>query len=144
MLTIDSIKEIEMAAYPSQFLQMQDAESWQDIADYCECKKKKLVILGDESWYAIVAKHRNGYAEFVDIAKKPNSPMVDWGYILKELLRNKIRKVSADMRHDTSYKILKRKAEAFGVKILKDKQYFDECFEEDMHEVLLKLNKEEK
>lgn len=139
-MDIQDILNIERQAYPSSFWQMQDCEDWEDIANYCEVNRKKLVVLGEKSkWYALVAKHKKSSAEFVDIAKVPGAPRIPWEDVLKELKRRGIKRVSADLRDKTSYKVISKFHKALGVKILKDKEYYDSCFGETMHEMIFQF-----
>jgi len=126
-LALDRLLEIEREAYPWQLQEMQHAEDWQDIADYSEVPLRRLVVLSDgETWYAIIALHRLGSAEFVDLAKIPGTPMLDWVYLLTALRELGIKKVFGDMREDTSYRRFKQQLEqaAFlGVQLVEAEPY---------------------
>ena len=134
------ILEIEQSAYPEEFQMMQDCESMKDIADYCECSLSKLIVLGVPGrWYALVARHKKGTAEFVDIAKIPGEGMIPWPEVLGALRSTGIKRISADLRDKTSYKVLKRFGTQFGVTVEREREYYDSCFGETMHEVVLSL-----
>jgi hypothetical protein len=141
IVNIVGLLKIEREAYPSQFQMMQDCKSIEDIADYCECSRRKLLVLGDgATWYALIAKHKKGSAEFVDVAKLPGTRFLPWEEIIESLRTAKITKIYADLRHNTSYKLLKKFAARFGITILKEKEYYDSSFGETMHEMVLRVN----
>jgi hypothetical protein len=138
IIELDDIIEIERQAYPKHIQQLQDAEDWEDVADYCEVGLEDLIVFSDgQNWYALVAKH-NSNAEFVDLAKIPGSPIIDWSFIVDSLRNIGIKKIIADARAP-SYRKLMRVFKLLGLKIIKDKKYYDEDFEEWMHEVIVKL-----
>lgn len=139
-MNIQDIVRIEREAYPYAFRQMQDCESMSDIADYCEVKTKKLIVLGESGkWYALVARHKKSSAEFVDIAKVPGTARIPWEDIISELRKRGIKRISADLREKTSYKVILKFHKMLGVSILKDKEYYDSCFGETMHDMVFQL-----
>lgn len=125
-ITLDQLLEIEREAYPPQMREMQHAEDWEDIADYSEVPLNRLVVLSDgETWYAIIGLRR-GSAEFVDLAKIPGTPMLDWIQLLGELRALGVKQLFGDMREDTSYRRFRQQLARFerrGVKMLKDEPY---------------------
>jgi len=147
-ITLEMLKRIERLAYAPNynFLQLQDAENWEDVADYAETSLKNLLILSDgRTWYAIIAKHRFPLAsEFVDLAKIPGTPELDWQKILAFLRLKKIKKFSADLRTSTSYRKLKWFLSKYGdqinVEVVKDRIYYDSYFGEEMHELVIRLS----
>jgi len=140
-ISLKRILKIERAAYPPHLREMQDAESWEDVADYAEVPIEQLVVLSDGiSWYAIIAKHRFGRAEFVDLAKVPGAPIVDWFFILRTLRDMGIKKIFGDMREDTSYRRFKQQISSFerlGVKMTKDSPYT--MYGETFHDFVVKI-----
>ena len=126
-ITLEQLLRIEREAYPEHMREMQWAEDWEDIADYSEVPLKRLVILSDgATWYAIIAKHRLGRAEFVDLAKIPGAPMIDWFFILRTLRELGVKRIFGDMRDDTSYRRFKQQLaqfESLGVRMTKDEVY---------------------
>ena len=140
-ISLEAIQRIEAAAYPEEMQEMQWAESWEDLADYAEVPLSRLVVLSDgESWYALIAKHRLGRAEFVDLAKVPGSPMLDWVFLLTKLRELGVKKVFGDMRDDTSFRRFKAQLELFsslGVKMTKDEPY--ERDGEVFHDVVIRI-----
>lgn len=141
-IDLEDLKLIERKAYPAEFRELQDAETWQDVADYSEVPLRRLVVISDgSSWYAIIAKHRLGRAEFVDMAKIPGSVSVNWLYILKTLKKLGVRKLEFDARESTAYRRFMEQIEEFqaqGVQILKDEPFFDSRGE-TMHAVTIRL-----
>ncbi len=120
-ISLYSILKIEASAYPEYMQQLQECSSFREVAEYSECSLDRLVILGQEDhWYAIIALHKKGKAEFVDLAKMPNSPVVPWGEIVSRLHNLGIRKLSLDARESTSYKVIIRSLSLFRATILKD------------------------
>lgn len=140
-MTVQEIVMIEGQAYSYEFQQMQDCEDWEDIADYCEVNLDKLIVIGEAGhWYGLIALDKWGTAEFVDIAKIPGSPKIPKLKILKKLRDSGIKQVRSDLRECTSYKVLKlMPLFLLGIKIKKDKRYYDEEFGEWMHEMKLKI-----
>jgi len=140
-IELEDILRIEREAYPDQMQEMQWAKSWEDVADYADVPLNRLVVLSDgESWYALIAKHRLGRAEFVDLAKVPGSPMLDWVFLLTKLREMGIKKVFGDMRDDTSFRRFKDQLELFsslGVKMTKDEPY--ERDGEVFHDVVVRI-----
>lgn len=140
-LTVEQLLRIEREAYPEHLQEMQYADDWEDVADYCEVPLKRLVILSDgESWYAIIAKHRLRRAEFVDLAKIPGAPAVDWLFILTTLREMRIKRIFGDMRDSTSYRRFKEQislAESLGVCMTTDKVY--ERDGELFHDFVIKI-----
>jgi hypothetical protein len=140
-ISLEAILRIEREAYPEEMQEMQWAESWEDIADYAEVPLSRLVVLSDgESWYALIAKHRLGRAEFVDLAKVPGTPMLDWVFLVNKLREMGVKKVFGDMRDDTSFRRFKQQLELFsslGVKMTKDEPY--ERDGEVFHDVVIRI-----
>ena len=136
-MEVKDILRTERKAYPSQFWMMQDCLSKSDIAEYCECQEKDLLILGNKTWYALLAKERQGKAEFVDLAKQPSLKFLPWVEILESLKGQGIKEIRADLRTSTSFKILKHFSKRFGIYFLKEKHYFDDFFGEEMVEVII-------
>ena len=141
MISLASVKEIEAAAYPGHMQFLQDCEDWEDVADYAECTRKNLLVLGEEGhWYALIARKercRGRDAEFVDLAKLPGSARVPWHRLLQVLQKMKIRRVTLDAREGTSYEILKVLLPRWGCKILKDANW--EWDGETMHNMCIVL-----
>lgn len=103
MIGLNTIRNIEAAAYPRHMQSLQDCESWRDVEDYAEVGRGRLVVLGNKDWYCLLAiKGRK--AEAVDLAKRPGSGPVPWEEILAAVGREGIREVTADMRASTSWK----------------------------------------
>lgn len=139
-IELEDIIEIERQAYPEHIQQLQDVEDWEDVADYCEVDLEDLIVLSDgKNWYALVAQ-QNSHVEFVDLAKIPGSPIIDWYFIINNLRSIGIKTVVADARAP-SYKKLMRVFKSLGLKIIKDKEYYDEDFEEWMHELVIRIAK---
>lgn len=140
-IDLEDLLSIERQAYPVAFREMQHCSSWQDVADYSETALKRLVILSDgETWYAIIAKHRFGRAEFVDLAKTPGSPTIDWLFIVRSLRTVGVRKLEFDAREGTSYRRFIQQLELLrgaGVRLIKDKSFEDRG--ETMHAMVVKL-----
>jgi hypothetical protein len=140
-IELDDILRIEREAYPDQMQEMQWAESWEDVAEYAEVPLSQLVVLSDgETWYALIAKHRLGLAEFVDLAKVPGSPMIDWVFLLNKLRELGVKKVFGDMRDDTSFRRFKEQLDLFSslrVKMTKDEPY--ERDGEVFHDVVIRI-----
>lgn len=135
---VSHLKNIERHAYPEQFWMMQDCETIEDIADYCECDLNSLIVLHDSYWYALIANGR--CAEFVDIAKdmrvKKNVP---WSVIISTLHDLKINKIYAELRELTSYRLVCRLVDKHNAIILTDDRYYDYDWCEYMHAVLLHI-----
>lgn len=142
-ITLEQILRIERLAYPEPLQEMQWARDWEDIAIYAEVPISRLVVLSDgETWYAIIAKYRFGRAEFVDLAKVPGAPMLDWVFLIQELRRLKIRILLANMRDDTSFRRFKQQLAMFeehNVRMVRDEPYEDERTGEIFHDVIIKL-----
>lgn len=140
-MTVEEIVMIESQAYPYEFQHMQDCEDWEDVADYCEVSEDKLIVIGETGhWYGLIALNNWGTAEFVDIAKIPGSPKIPRLQILKQLRDAGIKHVKGELRECTSYRILKlMPLFLLGIKIKKDKRYYDEEFGEWMHEIKCKI-----
>jgi len=140
-IELDEILRIEREAYPEQMQEMQWAESWEDIADYAEVSLSRLIVLSDgKTWYALIAKHRLGRAEFVDLAKIPGSPMIDWVFLLTKLRQLGIKRIFGDMRDNTSFRRFKQQLKLFnslGVKMIKDEPY--ERDGEIFHDFVVKI-----
>jgi hypothetical protein len=141
-IDLEDLLRIERQAYPAAFREMQHCEDWQDVADYSEVPLSKLVVLSDgHTWYAIIARHLLGRAEFVDLAKTPGSPTIDWLFIVRALRSVGVRKIEFDAREGTSYRRFVQQLELLrgaGVRLLKDKTYEDERGE-TMHAMVVKL-----
>ena len=141
-IELDDLIRIEREAYPSAFQMMQGFDSWEDVATYSEVPLGRLVVLSDgRSWYAIIAKHRFGRAEFVDLAKTPGSPTIDWLFIVRALRTVGVRRLYFDARESTSYQRFLQQLELLkgaGVKVAKDKTFIDERGE-TMHAMVVKL-----
>jgi len=140
-ISVEEVVRIESLAYPEQFQQMDDCEDWEDIADYCDVEEEDLLVLGEEGhWYALIARHEDNMAEFVDIAKIPNSPKVPKRKILKQLREAGIKYIGAELRECTSYRVLKlMPLFLLGIRIMEDERYYDEDFEEWMHALKIKI-----
>lgn len=140
-MNVQEIVRIESLAYPEQFRQMEDCEDWEDIADYCEVEEEDLIVLGEEGhWYALIAKDKDDTAEFVDIAKVPNSPKVPKRKILKQLREAGIKYIEGELRECTSYRVLKlMPLFLLGIKIKEDERYYDEEFGEWMHALKVRI-----
>jgi hypothetical protein len=140
-IELEDILRIEREAYPDQMQEMQWAESWEDVADYADVPLNRLVVLSDgKTWYALIAKHRLGRAEFVDLAKVPGTPMLDWVFLVTKLREMGVKKVFGDMRDDTSFRRFKDQLELFsslGVKMTKDEPY--ERDGEVFHDVVVRI-----
>jgi hypothetical protein len=137
-VSLTCILSIEASAYPRHMRSMQDCESWADIADYCDCDLSRLVVMGVEGhWYALLALHRRGRAEVVDLAKMPGTGSVPWHRILGDLLSLGIRQIDLDAREGTSYELILRHASRMGVSVMRDEAW--EWDGEVMHEMRLML-----
>lgn len=140
-ISLDQLLLIERKAYPPQMWEMQWAKNWEDIADYAEVSLKRLVILSDSvGWYAIVALHRLHRAEFVDLAKIPGAPTIDWIYLVTSLRELGVKKIFGDMRNDTSYRRFTSQIDclgAFGVRMIKNTPY--ERSGEVFHDFVIKI-----
>jgi hypothetical protein len=141
-IALEDLVRIEREAYPRAFQMMQGFDDWEDVADYSEVPLGRLVVLSDgRTWYAIVAKHRFGRAEFVDLAKTPGSAPIDWLFIVRALRAVGVRKIEFDAREGTSYRRFLQQLELLrgaGVRLLKDEPFVDERGE-TMHAMVVKL-----
>jgi len=126
-ITLEKLLSIERRAYPPQMWEMQWAEDWEDIADYAQVPLKKLVVLSDgASWYAIIGLRSIRRAEFVDLAKVPETPMLDWAAFVAKLRALGVKTIFGDMRDNTSYRRFRSQLEdlgKLGVCMTKDKPY---------------------
>jgi hypothetical protein len=140
-MTLQDIITIESAAYPEDFVMMDDYESWEDVADYCEVEVENLIVIGEPGWwYGLIAVHEEKTAEFVDLVKMPGSNKIPKLYILKKLREFGIKYIYADLRECTSYKVLKRlPLFVLGIHIRHEKRYFDEGFGEWMYELKVEI-----
>jgi hypothetical protein len=137
-IELEDIIKIERQAYPKHIQQLQEVEDWEDVANYCDVDLDDLVVFSDgKNWYALIAQH-NSTAEFVDLAKIPGSPIINWSFIIDNLRNIGIKTIEADARAP-SYKKFKRIFKYLGLKIIKDKKYYDDDFEEWMHELIVKI-----
>ena len=138
-LRVKDIIEIEKSAYPEYMQQMDDCTSMADIAEYAEVDLKNLIVLGERGkWYVIIAKHFSS-SEVVCVAKVKGAPMIPWVVVLQELRRKSIRRIYGDLRERTSYRVLKRFGSMFGVSIVSDRVYYDDCYHESMHHVVIDI-----
>ena len=137
--SLESVRWVEQQAYPPHMQSLGDASSWQDVAEYCECSLKDLIVLGGTNWYALIARSGRT-AEFVDIAKANREVQVPWDDVLdclRTLRASGVRKVTFDARESTSYKLLSKLVSLVGGRIVKDTAW--EWDGETMHEVIVRL-----
>ena len=134
-ISLDTLKRIEALAYSSHMQQMQDCDTWQDVAEYAECRLRNLHIWGSDTWYCIVAVHKR-HVEIVDVAKIPESIRVPWRHILSRLRKFGISHITCDMRESTSYRLV-RILPALGCSVLADETWY--WNNERMHAMRLAL-----
>lgn len=138
MIGVADIVAIERVAYPAHMREMSDCRSMSDIAEYAECSKRQLRILGMAGhWYAILAKHCGGSAECVDLAKVPGSPTVPWLDIVATLRAMGVTTITLDAREGTSYELICAYAAKLGIRIVSDSVW--DWNGEMMHEMRIRL-----
>lgn len=130
--TLSLIKSIERNAYPLEMQQLQDCESWEDVAEYCEVPLKHLSIYTEANMYILIGEHKK-FIEVVDMAS------VGCFNVFKALSfiasSAKGRVIRLDAREETSYPLilkLRKKLE-----ILKDEAW--QWGEDVMHEMEVKI-----
>jgi hypothetical protein len=130
--TIRHLRKIERAVYPAYMQQMQDIRNVVDLAIYCEGRPHVRV------W-------RDGYIiytrrEIVDLCSL--SPL-SWGEInmIYKTLRKfyKSRKISADLRETTSYRLIKLYEKRGKIELLHDTPWY--WGNEVYHEVTVRFMK---
>ena len=129
----DKIKKIEAGAYPEEMRQLQFCNSWDDLTDYCETKKVKVLL--EEDWYLIIGVHKT-FIEVVDWAsingcKNPIKAFL----FIKEVAGKKAIKL--DARESTSYPFIKVLEKRGKLKIDEDDVWY--WGEDTMHEMKLRL-----
>jgi len=142
-IALKKMLEIESRAYPKKWQHMQDAKSWNDIAeDYGGVSVDRLVVLSDgETWYFLLARHGDHGGYVLDRAKAPGSPKMDWIAIYRQLMSMGIYIVSGHMRGTTSYSRFKEQQSVFekelGLKVLLEEE--EKYNGEDIHFMMIGL-----
>lgn len=105
-VNIEKIRNIEAAAYPESYQQLQDAESIMDIVEYAEARDvSDLIIETGDNWYFIATR---GKREIVDLAADGNMSIRDITKILKVIVDNfSGEEITMDARENTSYKLIR-------------------------------------
>lgn len=114
------LKELEQAAYQNTpFSEMQDCQTWEDVADYCDCGISQLRLYLTKEWYALLAEHED-YIELVDLASKAkNTPLL---FIVNTLTQYQ-KPFIMDCRDSTSYRIVKALEKAGRIHLISDEEY---------------------
>lgn len=127
------LKKIEGAVYPSHMQYMQDLETISDLADYCECRARQLIIETGPNWYFLAAQKKRS-VEIVDICADGAFPVREMLSLVRKYL-NKWRgkRITLDARHTTSWKLVAFLEKSGKVKITHHEEWW--WGNELMHEV---------
>lgn len=101
--TLLKIKSIERTAYPFEMQQLQDCESWEEVAEYCEVPLKNLLVYTDNSMYMLIGEHEH-YIEVVDMASIGHFNMFKALSFIEESAKG--RTIKLDAREGTSYPLI--------------------------------------
>lgn len=115
-----AIKNLEQTAYHgTAYAEMQHCETWQGIADYCECELSELRVYLTDDWYVMLAEHEE-YIEFVDLASRSShTPLLQIVNVLTQYKKPFIM----DCRENTSYRMVKALERAGRIEIRQDETY---------------------
>ena len=101
--TLFLIKSIERNAYPFEMQQLQDCESWKEVAEYCEVPLKHLLVYTEPHMYILIGEHKD-FIEVVDMAAVGHFNIFDaLSFIAKSA---KGRTIKLDAREGTSYPLI--------------------------------------
>lgn len=105
-VNIEKIRNIEAAAYPESYQQLQTVESIGDIIEYADARDiSDLIVEVGDNWYFIATR---GNGEIVDLAADGNMSIRDITKILRIIVDNFAGKeITMDARENTSYKLVK-------------------------------------
>lgn len=132
MLLIDHIKKIESVAYPAYMQQMQECETLDDLAEYCECKPSQVRIINGSDWYLIYAEYKKSI-EVVDFASESGK----CSEIFKVVSALKTKKlITMDAKEDSSYPLVMKLAERGILNIIHDEIWY--LGNVSMHELKIK------
>jgi hypothetical protein len=134
VLDLELIKSIEKASYPAFMQQMQDCETIEDLAEYCECRKSRVFVLSGNDWY-FIASIQKKRVEIVDIAGHVGLHIFDIISTCRKQWQGKV--VTMDCRESTSYKIMVNISRRLSLDILSDKVWY--WGEEVMHEIIIAM-----
>jgi hypothetical protein len=119
--SLQKIKEIERMAYDgTRYAQMQDCDTWQDMAQYMECDEEGVHFLCTQDYYVLIAEHED-YAEIVDLACLPDK-RCDLKKVA-QFVETFDKPLTLDSRELTSYPIIKYMEKRGRVVITEDEVY---------------------
>ena len=103
---LERLKYIERTAYAhTPYLQMQHCNSWQSVANYCQCSLSELKIMMSETSYVIAATHpARGYCEICDLASIDRQMNL---FEVWDFLKSLQLPFTLDARENTSYRMIK-------------------------------------
>lgn len=115
-----TLKQVEQLAYRgTPHAEMQRCNTWQSVADYCECEISELRIYLTDDWYVLLAEHED-YIEFVDLASRTkHTPLLQIINVLTQYKKPFIM----DCRENTSYRMVKALEKAGRIEIQQDEIY---------------------
>lgn len=132
---LSKLKKIERAAYPKFMQLINGCRNIEELADYCECSPQELFILCGEDWYLLAAE-REDEVEVVDLASVGGMGLEIIKVIKTSIKRWKGKTVKMDCRASTSYPILLRIVQRYGLSYT-DEVWFWEW--EEMHSITVQL-----
>lgn len=134
---IKKVRAIEARVYPIFMRGLEDVETLQDLAEYCECSTKQVSLEVGDNWYLLVAEFRRR-VEIVDLACVGRIGMREV-FRLSSLISTRYagKLVELDARESTSYPLILKISTRNGWKILKDEPW--EWGPETMHDMVIQI-----
>ena len=121
MVELTVLKKIEAEAYPPHMQQLQEFESWDEVADYGEVTPKKLLVYTEaKKMYMLIGVHRK-YIEVIDMASIGRFNIFKVLNFIKVAAKGK--KIRFDAKEDTSYPLILFLAQHNKLKIKRDEEW---------------------
>jgi hypothetical protein len=116
---IEKVKRIEMLAYPPHMRMYDDVETPEDVMDYADCEGQFFCHI-DDGWY-MLGCDEPGETFVADLAASRSLGFTDLNKVMSVLRGMGDKKVTAECRQSTSYRLLKLAERRGLIEVLSDK-----------------------
>lgn len=121
--SISLAREIEAAVYPHWMQQLQWVETLAELAEYCECQPSQVRLITGNGWYLLAAERKRS-VEVVDLCALPHTGPLGMREVFSSLaLEWSGKTVEMDCRKSTSYPLVMRLVESYGIQVLEDEPW---------------------
>jgi len=117
---LSKLKQLECDSYSGTNLSMmQHCDSWNAIADYCDCELNELRVYIFDNWYLLMAEHED-FIELVDLAStSKHTPL----FKVLEIVEQYQKPFTMDCRETTSYRMIQAMEKAGRLEVHEDEAY---------------------